>query len=105
MNNYIDQLRDWAVSRHKRGVLEPELRYFENFYDKRSCWITFRSSSGMGQFMVWESGEYQIEIGSTTEINDVLSRSGVLISGDHLVDELNAALDFMQQPSAQESPH
>lgn len=97
MNNYIDQLRNWAVSRYQKGMLSPELKYFETFSDGRGCWVTFTSDGAMGHMIIWDTAEYEMEMGSTTDIDDTMARHGVFTSEDQLANELKALLDFVER--------
>lgn len=95
--NYIDQLRDWAVDRYQKGLQYPELRYSEGYHDKRGAWITFTAEGAMGQIIIWDTAEYEVEIGSTTDIDDTMARHGVFESEDELASELDALLEFVER--------
>ena len=97
MSKYIDQLRDWAVSTYHQGLRSPELKYFETFSDGRGCWVTFTPDGAMGHLIIWDTDEYEMEIGSTTDIDDTMARHGVFTSEDELANKLGALLDFLER--------
>src|SRR5580658_4852849 len=96
MTNLIDVMRVWVSERGESGLLRPWLVFREGGMDsmKRSARIEVEDPEVMGQIILWEPGECEIDLGSTTDAERTLIASRQLAAPEELTRTLEEAMEF-----------
>jgi hypothetical protein len=95
MNDLIAVMRDWVLERGGRGITRPWLVFKEDSNPiKRAAWVEFEDPDVMGQVILWETGECEIDLGSTTDAEVNLISSHRFGSAHDLTQALEGAIDF-----------
>lgn len=95
-------MRSWVDQRGHEALFQPWLVYRETVQDswsKRAALIEFEDPSTMGQVTVWDTGECEVDLGSTTDPARTLIRSIQVSSGEQLIQTLEEAVTFCQANS------
>lgn len=88
-------LRTWAIDRYHQDDPSIEICYWERFQYQHACGVGIENAGSMGHFMIWDNGCFEIDVGSLSDIDDVLRRSGEVATPQDVRDELDAIETYM----------
>jgi hypothetical protein len=93
-------LRQWVDRRGATGLNKPWVVFRESDSDrpKRAAWIEVEDPDVMGQLIIWESGECEVDLGSTSDPSKTLIRSLKLLTNEDLDRLLEEVIEFCAQP-------
>jgi|ERR1700733_7712089 hypothetical protein len=95
MNNLIAVMRDWVQERGGRGLTRPWLVFKEDSNAiKHSAWVEVEDPDVLGQIILWETGECEVDLGSTRDNEVNLISSHQFMSAQELTEALEEAMDF-----------
>jgi hypothetical protein len=95
MNNLIAVMRDWVHERGGRGLTRPWLVFTEDLNTiKHSARVEVEDPDVLGQIILWETGECEIDLGSTMDIEVSLISSHRFVSAQELTQALEEAMEF-----------
>ncbi|WP_157357271.1 immunity protein TriTu family protein [Amycolatopsis nigrescens] len=95
MNDMIDTMRSWVLEHEAGGAghLGVSFRASPQENAKQAGWVEFDSPDAMGQLILWETGECEIDVGSLDGERSII-RSATVKTRQELVVLLNEVADF-----------
>ena len=99
MTDWIELLRAWVLTYGKSKDRRPWLLLKEGRGTslKRSARIEWDDPDVMGQVVVWETGECELDLGSTSDAMLTLIESRILVIEEDLSNVMRDALDFYRR--------
>jgi len=99
VSTLIAALHDWVEERGLRGRTRPWLVFKPPIgtFAKRAAVLEIEEPAVMGQVTLWESGECEVDLGSTTDPARTFIKSAHPISTEALIDLLEEAMSFCQE--------
>ena len=99
MTDFIRTLHEWVEKRGAEGLHNPWLVFKESDASrpKKAAWVEFEGPDVLGQVIVWESGECEVDLGSGSEASRTLIRSVDLSTNADLDELLTEITDFCAQ--------
>ena len=95
MIDLIAVMKDWVLERGTREITRPWLVFKEDSNPvKRAAWVEVEDPDVLGQIILWETGECEIDLGSTTDGEIHLISSHQFRSAHDLIQALEGAIDF-----------
>jgi len=95
MNNLIAVMRDWVDERGGRGLTRPWLVFREDSNAiKHSARVEVEDPDVLGQIILWETGECEVDLGSTTDTEVNLISSHQFVTAQELTQALEEAMAF-----------
>lgn len=86
----------WLEARHNAGLERPILVFRESVDDhpKPAAWVSIDEPDVLGHVILWDTGECEIDVGSTTDASLVMVRSAYVRSANELRELLNEVAAF-----------
>jgi hypothetical protein len=96
VSTLLDTLGEWVEQRGRKGQLRPWLVFKppNSLLRKRAAVVEVEEPAVMGQVTLWETGECEVDLGSTTDPNKTLIKSYHVVSTTDLLGVLGEAMDF-----------
>lgn len=98
----LDVMRSWVEERGQNGQMRPWLVFrSESSGDraKQSAMIEIEDPLVMGQVILWDTGECEVDLGSTTDSGRTLLRSLHVASPPEVVEVLEDVIRFCEAES------
>ena len=98
MSIFIEVLRSWFDERGHRGQLRPWMTFREPSvrFPKASAAVTVEEPEVMGHVIVWETGECEVDVGSTRDPDRTLIKTAQLSSKEDLTTLMDEIVAFCE---------
>lgn len=91
----------WAQAQGDRTDVTVTFRAPSTAYPKNSASVELETGDTLGLVTIWDSGEYETDLGSKTDPDRHLTRSGEVSTAEDVVAGLDSAIEFaLQLPNA-----